>query len=58
MSDNISLVKSLPRTKRGQGILKVRHDERTYLIRTANVRPISALLLTPGSLGITRDFRR
>lgn len=53
MSDNISLVKSLPRTGRGQGILKVRHDERTYLIRRANVRPISALL---GTLGLHATF--
>lgn len=57
MSDNISLVKSLPRTGRGQGILKVRHDERTYLIRRANVRPISALLLTPGLHAIFEDDR-
>lgn len=57
MSDNISLVKSLPRTGRGQGILKVRHDERTYLIRRANVRPISVLLLTPGLHAIFEDDR-
>lgn len=58
MSDNISLVKSLPCTGRGQGILKVRHDERTYLIRTVDVQPISALHRDPWGLHATFEDDR
>lgn len=52
MSDNISPFKDLIGIGKGQGILKVKHNERTYLIRTACIANLRHALTS------TSDYTR